>query len=146
GLLDFILERDALVEVWAYGEGLSALPRRLSAPELANRKRERWEGPTFVTITYRDSTAGELVRYRVEFGFSAAENALAATQSYRHQREIQLLARQILGARDNHGRLSALSQWEALVNAAQEGRFPLTEVPSRPAAARDLFVAFEFEV
>ena len=143
GLMEFLLERDALVEVWAYPEA-GMKPRRIPATELT-RKQERSQ-PTFVTITYQDSATRELITVHVEFGFKAASEVLAASLGYRRHRDIQIAAREVLGSRDRQARFSALAQWEQLTNAAHSGRLPLAEIPPRPTKSTDLFTAFEYEV
>src|SRR5207302_3436623 len=52
GLVEFLADRNALVEVWAWGEGMGGLPRRITAPEFAALQRQQHEQPTFVTVTY----------------------------------------------------------------------------------------------
>ncbi|HEY2952327.1 MAG TPA: hypothetical protein VGK40_07085, partial [Verrucomicrobiae bacterium] len=81
GLVEFLQQQNALVEVWAYPDGGLKDPRRISALEVARLKKETREQPTFITATYRDAASGELRRYRVEFGFTSAEIALAAHQA-----------------------------------------------------------------
>ncbi|HXJ76569.1 MAG TPA: hypothetical protein VNM37_27175, partial [Candidatus Dormibacteraeota bacterium] len=146
GFMDFLEEREALVDVWAYGEGGPTVARRLEASELAALKQQPREQPTFLTVTYRDPASNELVNERVEFGFQAAEQAFQASQRYRQQRELQLASRQVLSVRDAEGRLNAHSQWEAIVAARAAQRLPLTDPPAEPTNRYDLFVAFEYEV
>jgi len=144
-LLDFLLEREDLVEVWAYSQG-GEKPRRIPATEFGEMKRQRREQPTFLTITYRQSAGGELVTNRLEFNFKAASDVLAANASYQRHREMELAAREALGARDAQGKLSSGAQWEELGRAAREGRLPLTDMPPKPSKPGDLFVALEYEV
>jgi hypothetical protein len=146
GLLDFIAERQALVEVWAYREGGPQNARRVPAPELAEIKRQPREQPLFVTITYPDPASGLVVKQQVEYGFDAATVALAAQQAYQRHRDLQVTAQAVLGARTEQGRLSARAQWAALEKAVQGGRFPLVQMPAEPVQDRDLFVAVEYEV
>src|SRR5439155_16115392 len=70
-LLDFLIEREALVEVWAYPQK-GGKPRRIPATQLAALKKERREQPTFTTATYRDSATAVPATYRIEFNFKAA--------------------------------------------------------------------------
>ena len=145
GLMDFLLERDALVEVWAYAEA-GAKPRRIPATEMAGLKRQEREQPTFITITYRDGAGGGLITNRVEFSYQAAGQVLAASAGYRRHRDILITAREVLGRRDARGKFSAVVQWEAMDQARQAGRLPLAQMPPRPTNSTDLFVAFEYEV
>jgi hypothetical protein len=144
--IEFLVQKDALVEVWAYPEGARGQPRRIPATELAALKRLPREPPTFITVTFRDAAVGQVRTYRVEFGFHAAEVMLAAHRGYERHRELQWAAREFLGARDAEGRFSAVAQWERLQRLADEQRLPIAEMPPRPPAPRDLFVAVEYEV
>ena len=146
GLLDFLREQNALVEVWAYPDGGLKDARRISALEVAELKRATREQPTFITATYRDAAGGTLHHYRIEFGFTSADIALAAHQGYLRHRGIQSAAHEALAARDAGGKLSPLAQWEALGRAVAEGRLSLAEMPARPESTGDLFVAVEYEV
>ncbi len=145
GLMDFLLEREALVEVWAYSEGADG-PRRIPATELGVLHKQQREQPTFITVTYPNSATGGLVTNRIEFNFQAASQVVAASTGYQRHREIQLAARKVLGSRDEKGRLNATAQWKELNEAAQSGRLPLAEIPLKPTQASDLFVAFEYAV
>src|SRR5439155_15114676 len=144
-LLDFLIEREALVEVWAYPQK-GGKPRRIPATQLAALKKERREQPTFTTATYRDSATAVPATYRIEFNFKAASDVMAASAGYQRQREMQLAAREVLGVRDAEDKFNALTQWEQLNKAGQAGRLTLAEMPPKPANPRDLFVAFEYEV
>lgn len=145
GLLEFFVEQDALVEVWAYPEK-GKVARRIPATELGAFKKQRREQPTFITATWQDPQTQALNIYRVEFGFAAAEMVAEASRGYQKQREIQLVSREVLSARDAQGRLNAKAQWAALVKAVKEGRLPMAEIPPEPADPQDVFVAFEYEV
>lgn len=145
-LVDFLSERDALVEVWVSPESGRGNPRRLTALELAGLKQQRFEPPTCITVTYPEASTGKVVCYRVEFGFQAAAMVQGQQRAYLQHRQIQLSAQEILGARDEEGRIDSRAQWEGLRLAVQEGRFPMRELPLRPLNPRGLFVAFEFEV
>ena len=144
-LMEFLLEHDALVEVWAYPQGREA-PRRIPATEMAELKKQSREQPTFITVTYRDATTSRLGTNRVEFNFKAASEVLAASAGYHRQREIQLAAFEVLGSRDAQGKLNASAQWSELGKAVQSGRLPLAKLPPKPVNPGDLFVAFEYEV
>jgi len=146
GLLEFLHEQNALVEVWTYGEAMAGKPRRLTATEVAELKGQRREQPTFITVTYRDPATGKAVSYRVEFGLRAAELMLTANRGYYRHRQFQLTAQRILGARDGRGMISAAAQWQALQKALSEGELSLQEMPAKPATPNDLLVAFEYEV
>ncbi len=143
GFMDFLVERDALVEVWAYREA-GEKPRRIPATELAGLKQQQREQPVFITVTYR--AGGALVTNRVEFNFKAASEVLAASVGYRRHRDLQVAAREVLGSRDDRGKFNAAVQWDALVEARESGRLTLTELPPRPTNSANLFVAFEYEV
>ena len=143
GLMDFLVERDALVEVWAYPEA-GEKARRIPATEMAALKQQQREQPVFITITYRAD--GGLVTNRVEFNFKAAGEVLAAAVGYQRHRELQLVAREVLGQRDVRGKFDAAVQWDALAKAKESGRLPLAELPPRPTNSANLFVAFEYEV
>jgi hypothetical protein len=143
GLMDFLVERDALVEVWAYPEA-GKKPRRIPSTEMAVLKQQQREQPVFITITYRGDDG--LVTNRVEFSFKAASEVLAASIGYRRHRDLQIAAREVLGSRDERGKLNATTQWDALAKATQSGRLPLTELPPKPTNSANLFVAFEYEV
>src|SRR5207247_912068 len=130
GLMDFLVDREALVEVWAYPQK-GGKPRRIPATQLAALKKERREQPTFTTATYRDSAAGALTTYRIEFNFKAASDIMAASAGYQRQREMQLAAREVLGVRDAEDKFNALAQWEQLSEAAQAGRLPLAQMPPK---------------
>ena len=146
GLVEFLADRNAVVDVWAWGEGREGPARRITAPELAALRRERYDRPTFVTVTYPDPATGKAVTQRVEFGFEAAAFARAANESYQTHRTIQRLAREILDARNEKGQPDAIAQWEALQAAVQANRFPLLEMPARPKEPGALWVACEYEV
>src|SRR3989441_6572243 len=146
GLVEFLAERNALVDVWAWGEKGEGEPRRIPAPELADLQRQRHERSTFVTATYPDPITGGAVTYRVEFGFQAAAAARAANESYQKHRRIQLISRTILGAQNAHGEPDAMAQWEVLQTAVKTGQFPLLEMPPRPENPHELWVAGEYAV
>jgi len=146
GLLDFALAREALVELWAYSEQGMENARRIPATEIADLRRQAHDQPLFVTLSYRDPDSAQVVKYRVEFGFNAANVALAAQQSYWKQRELQRIAHQVLAARGPHGRFSALAQWEAMKQEVEEGGLSIRDMPVRPWNPSDLFVAVQFQV
>src|SRR5205814_9665528 len=100
GLMDFLVQQNALVDIWALGEAPDAQPRRIPAPELAELQRQPRERPTFVTVTYSDGAKGKVVTYRLEFGFQAASFALAALEAYQKHRHLQLVAHEILSAQN----------------------------------------------
>ena len=145
GLMDFLLEHEAVIEVWGYGEGQEH-PRRLTAPEVGRLKKQRREQPTFLTVTYRRSATGEVATNRLEFNFKAASELSTVSEGYERHRQTQLAAQAALGARDEQGRLDAGAQWEELARAAEEGRLPLALLPPKPSKPDDLFVALEYEV
>jgi hypothetical protein len=145
-LVEFLAEKKAIVDVWAYGEAGEHKPRRIPAPELAALKGQAREQPTFVTATYCDEASGRTVSYRVEFGFHAAEAIWAAERAYQHHRSLELSAREILAAKNSKGIPDALAQWTALQNAIRNHRFSIAETPTLPTHPKDVFVAFEFEV
>lgn len=146
GLVEFLAERNALVEVWAWGEGVDGLARRIPAPELADLQHQQQERPTFVTATYPYPATGKAVTYRIEFGFQAAAFARAANESFQRHRRIQLVSRGILDARNAKGQPDAFAQWDALQNAVKAGQLPLLEMPSPPRNVQDLWVACEYAV
>src|SRR3989442_7913722 len=96
GLVEFLAERNALVDVWAWGERGEGQSRRIPAPELGDLQRQRHERPTFVTVTCPDPMTGGAVTYKVEFGFQAAAFARAANEAYQKHRRIPLISRKIL--------------------------------------------------
>src|SRR6185436_9847042 len=55
GLVEFLADRNALVDVWASGETGAGQVRRIPASELGELQRQRHERPTFVTVTYPDA-------------------------------------------------------------------------------------------
>ena len=144
GLVEFLADRNALVDVWASGETGAA--RRIPASELGDLQRQRHERPTFVTVTYPDAMTGASVTYRLEFGFQAAAFARASNEAYQTHRRIQLLSRQILGAQNAKGELDAIAQWEALQAAIRTGHYPVLETAPRPENPGDLWVACEYAV
>ncbi|MFO1459755.1 MAG: hypothetical protein U1G08_10110 [Verrucomicrobiota bacterium] len=150
GFFEFVENQGALVDVWAYTadgrmeDGIAG--RRLSALEVAERTEKSPDSPTFLTLTFPDASGGAPHRYRVEFGFQAADEALLRSIAYQRSRNLQHTAREILSARDGNQRLSAEVQWDALAEASHEGRFPLNPLPERPTGSTNLFVAFEFAV
>src|SRR5439155_4745112 len=141
GLVEFLAERNALVDVWAWGERGEGEPRRIPAPELGNLQRQRHERPTFVTVTYPDPVTRGVVTYRLEFGFQAAAAARTSNQAYQQHRQIQLISRTILAAQNAKGEPDAMAQWEALQTAVKTGQFQLLEIPSRSETALELLVA-----
>src|SRR5205823_11461961 len=66
GLLEFLAERNALVDVWAWGDRGEHGARRIPAVELGELQRQRHERPTFVTVTYLDPMTRRAVTYRIE--------------------------------------------------------------------------------
>src|SRR5262249_2155639 len=64
--MDFLQEHDAIVEVWVSGEAEPGRSRRLEASEISRMRRERYEKPTMLTITYREAGDGRVVTNRVE--------------------------------------------------------------------------------
>ncbi|MGA2864839.1 MAG: hypothetical protein ABSF95_10165 [Verrucomicrobiota bacterium] len=146
GLVEFLAEQNALVEVWACGEAGDHKVRRIPAAELAEAKQQRQEPPALLTVTYQDRATGQAVSCNLEFGFQAAATVRAANQAYQRHRALQLSARKVLSARNGKGLPDALAQWEALQTEFEQQRLPLAELPPRPKEPRDLFVAFEFAV
>src|SRR5213594_1937743 len=146
GLVEFLAERNALVDVWAWGERGEGQRRRIPAPELGDLQRQRHERPTFVTVTYPDPMTGGAVTYRVEFGFQAAAFARAANEAYQKHRRIQIISQNILGAQNAKGEPDAMAQWEVLQTAVKTEQFPLLEMPPQPQNPRDLWVACEYAV
>ncbi len=143
GLLDFLQERDVLVEAWAYGQRGAVDARRLPASELNQWQVER--RPTFTTVIYRDPYAGCWITNRLEFSFGASRLTLAAIANHARHRELLKLGGEILSTRTAAGRLSARAQWERLQSEVVAGRFPILEMPDFPVDDRDLFLAFEYE-
>ncbi|NIP92540.1 MAG: hypothetical protein GWO24_03350, partial [Akkermansiaceae bacterium] len=135
-------ERNAVVEVWAYGPGGDPL-RRLPARELSERARQPNPAPTYLTATFPNLKTGALERCRLEFGFYAADRAAREGRSYRAHRIRQEEIHRILGSRDRAGALSAFAQWDALRSAARSGRLSLSTLPPKPSDDQDPFVAFE---
>src|SRR5262245_58062608 len=145
GFADFIVERDALVELWACSEGGLEHARRIPATEVAQLRSQAQATPLVVTLTYRQP-GGEIIKDRVEFGFGAARIALEGQQAYGRERDLQLTGLAILGARDGHGRFSSIHQWQELQQAVVSGRFPIVHMPEQPYIMSDLFVAVEYGV
>jgi hypothetical protein len=145
GLLDFIADREALVETWRYPVGAPGFARRLSALERASPD-FNGRTPTFITLKWLEPGKRELVHYRVEFGFEAADAVLAADRSYQRHRRYQTTTRAILGARGADGRFDALAQWRALIQAIQEAQLAIVSLPTEPTSSSALFLACEFEV
>ncbi|MEO8429427.1 MAG: hypothetical protein ABI651_20230, partial [Verrucomicrobiota bacterium] len=146
GLVEFLAERNALVEVWAWGEGIGGQPRRLPAPELAELQRQQHEQPTFVTATYPDPDTAKAVTYRIEFGFQAGAFARVANEAYQEHRHLQLVSRNVLNARNSNGEPDALAQWKTLKAAVDAGQLALKEMPEQPQNSRDVWVACEYAV
>jgi hypothetical protein len=146
GLVQFLAEQSALVEVWACGETGDHKVRRIPAAELADLKQQRHEAPTLVTATFRDPETGKPNTYDLEFGFHAAEAVQAANQAYQRHRSLQLCAHRVLEARNAAGLPDALAQWAALKAELEQHHLPPFALPSPPKEAHDVFVAFEFEV
>jgi hypothetical protein len=146
GLVEFLAERNALVEVWAWGEGLDGQARRIPAPELSELRRQRHERPTFITVTYPDPVTGKIVTYRVEFGFEAAAFALASNEGYQSHRKLQFAAREILDARNTKGQPDALAQWEALQASLSAKLCTVVDMPAPPQNPGEVWVACEYEV
>lgn len=147
GLMEYLAEREVLVEIWAPGEGPQGEARRLTAAELSHRQGQRHEGPTFVTVTLHDPAVGELTTYRVEFGFQAAQRALATVAAYERHRRLQLLCREILAAKDSSSGLpDALAQWEKLQATAADQRVAIAARAPRPRNRQDPYVAVEYHV
>jgi hypothetical protein len=144
--LDFLVEQEALVEVWAYTGPDMRQARRISAMEMSALKKQAPEQPTFITLSWREPNSGPVRLYRVEFGYTAADVALAASQGYQRHRQLQGAARKVLSARDVQGRVSAVAQWEALHQAVEAARLSIAEMPPKPQTAADPFVAFEYRV
>src|SRR5262249_21385262 len=145
-LVEFLAEKQAIVDVWAYGEAGEREPRRIPAPELAALKRQAREQPTFVTANHREAPSAKTENDRLEFGFQAAEGIWAAERAYRQHRSLELSAGEILATRNPNGNPDALAQWTALQNAIRSGRFSVAETPGLPTDPKDIFVAFEFEM
>jgi hypothetical protein len=146
GLVEFLAERNALVEVWACGEEGAGPARRIPATELGQLQRQPFDRPTFVTATYLEAAKGGAVTCRIESGFEAAAFARAANEAYRTHRRIQLVAREVLQARNAVGQPDAMAQQEALKAAVQAGILPLLELPRPPLTPQDLWVACEYDV
>lgn len=145
-LVRFIEDRDALVEVWAYPEQGNPVARRIPAQELAAMKRESRVQPTFLTLTWLDQATQKLQTDRVEFAFNAADQALAAQQSYLRHRRLQIEVNRILAARDDRNRPNAVAQWNLLQDALRNQMIEIYAVPPAFTDAQDLFVAAEYEV
>jgi hypothetical protein len=58
GLVEFLAEQNALVEVWACGEAGDHKVRRIPAAELAEAKQQRHEPPALLTVTCQDRATG----------------------------------------------------------------------------------------
>ena len=86
--MDFLLEREALVEVWAYSDGADK-PRRIPATELGELKKQSREQPTFLTVTYRQGGTGEVLTNRLEFNFRAASEMVASVAGYQRHRQMR---------------------------------------------------------
>jgi len=145
-LMEFLAEKRALVDVWAYGEGGERGARRIPAPELALLKQQAHEQPTFITVTYREGANGKALTFKLEFAFEAAEEILAAEQAYERHRALQWEVHEILRTTNSTGRIDALVQWTALQNRIRKQGFSVSEMPALPTDPADLFVACEFEV
>ncbi|MCI0743950.1 MAG: hypothetical protein L0Y58_00965, partial [Verrucomicrobia subdivision 3 bacterium] len=145
GLAEFLTEREALIEIWAYSEEGTANARRLTAREVAELKRAEREQPTFLTATYRVSS-GAVQQHRIEWGLFAAASAAADEAGYARYREMQFAVRRALGARDERRRITPRTQWEALNSALREGRISVRQMPPRPVGETNLFLAVEYEV
>lgn len=146
GFLDFVLEREAIVDLWAYGEDGYRDARRVPATEVASLRRQNSEQPLFVTLTYREAASGNAVIRRVEFGFAAAEIVLAAQEAYSQQRTVQATATRILSTQGTSGKFDALSQWSAMQEEMQQHGLAVANPPPRPVDTNDVFVAVEYEV
>src|SRR5881394_1160950 len=109
GLVEFLTERNALVDVWASSEGGDGQVRRIPAPELGELQSQRHQRPTFVTVTYSDPLAAGAVTYRLEFGFQAAAFAREANEAYQGHRRMQLISRNVLGAQNAKGEPDAMA-------------------------------------
>ena len=144
--LDFVEGRQAVVDFWSCAEGGLERARRLSGADLADFRKQPHAQPVITTLTFRVPEIGTVITQRVEFGFHAPGVVVAVQKAYQHQRELQLLSRDILRSRDALSRFSALAQWEALQVAMASGQISLIDMPSAPNNANDLFVAFEYEV
>ncbi|MBI3416899.1 MAG: hypothetical protein HY043_16535, partial [Verrucomicrobia bacterium] len=147
-LLDFVQQRQAIVDVSAYSDDAAheGKGRRIPATELAEIKRELHEQPLLVSLMFKDAASGELRDERVEFGFGAAASVLAMNRAYERHRHLQITAHDILRARDANGEFNAQAQWDALKSAVDAQRVLISELPERPLIAGNLFVAFEFAV
>jgi hypothetical protein len=145
-LVEFLSEKNALVEVWAYGEAGVHSAHRIPAQELAMLKRQAHEQPTYVTVSYWDQEIGKALSFNLEFGFHAAQEVFAAETAYQRHRALQLSAREILGAKNASGLPDALKQWAALQTRLLQHQLSILEVPPLPTNPKDIFVAFEFEV
>jgi hypothetical protein len=143
---EFIEHHEALVEVWAYPAAGQGPARRLTAGELTALRRERRPQPTFVTLRFAEQGSTIPARYRVEFGFQAAEAMAQTTQRYRSHRALQLAVREVLGAKNADGRADAAAQFEALERAVAAGQIEVREMPLKPLVVRNFFVAAEFDV
>ncbi len=145
-LVEFLSEQNALVEVWACGEGPDHKVRRVPATELAELSQRRHQMPTLITVTFQDPASRKPVTYDLEFGFHAAAAVQAANQAYQRHRSLQLSAHRVLSARNAKGLPDALTQWVALQAELQRKQLPAFRLPPEPKDARDVFVAFQFEV
>ena len=145
-LVEFLAEQNALVEFWACGEDGDHKVRHIPAAELARLKQQPRQKPTSVTVTYQDQSSGKGVSYDLEFGFRAAASVQAADRACQRHRSIQLSAHRVLSARNAKGLPDALSQWAALQAELRQEQLPPFQLPPQPKDARDVFVAFEFEV
>ncbi|MDX1953481.1 MAG: hypothetical protein SFY81_15000, partial [Verrucomicrobiota bacterium] len=142
--IGFLGEKDALVEVWLYGERESS-NRRLTASELTELQKQENRPPTFVTARWKEID-GTVHFRRIEFGRSAAEHAYRSQSGFNRQRELQLSVRVVLSARDKKGNINAAAQWEKLNELADSGSLPIGKMPASPTNQNDLWVAAEFEV
>jgi hypothetical protein len=145
-MIEFFGQHNGLLEVWAYPEGNRGQARRIPADERTARLRDNRAAPTFLTFTWQDEASARIIRCRVEFGFHAASEAVAADAGFRRHRQHQLALIEALNARDDRGRPSARAQWAAFKDMVDSGRGELLEMPQRPSRDHDLFVAAELEV
>ncbi len=146
GLQDFIVQHEAVVDLWAYGDRGERNARRVPAWEVAEMRKEADEQPLFVSLTYRDPNSGTAVTQRIEFAFNAAAVALEGQQAYSVQRQLQATARRILSARELGAKFSSAAQWKALQEAIRDEGFQILDMPLKEGETNGLFVAVEYEV
>ena len=138
----FLRERNAVVEVWLYGES-GPEGHRLTAHEVAKWSTEDEAPPSYMTATFIDRDGRTPTRRRLEYGIGAADETLSSALAYQRHRDLQHELRRILRSRDADGNLSARAQLEALDRAQRIGTIDIKRMPAPSDDDRDLLLAFE---